>query len=168
MGSKAQIWAAVIAAVAAILVALIGTLNSSRGSSSGQGVDEAPSAARVVSSAPEPPPTVTLTAVLIGTADEGQAVTTVRTLFAESEPIAITVRYQASEDAANFPVRLGIDIGNPTFGDRQYTQVADISRPGRGEHTFVVRPDEKWNSSQQLLQVSLDDAEAYSKMITIE
>lgn len=106
--------------------------------------------------------------MLIGAADEGQAVTAVRTSFAESEPIAITVRYQASQSAANFPVRLGINIGSPMFGDRQYTQVTDISRPGRGEHTFVVRPDEKWNNSQQLLQVLLDDADAYSKTITIE
>lgn len=156
-----------ITAVAAIVVALIGVFNS-RGGSSGLDVDKAQATAPAVRPVPKPAPMVALTAVLIGAADEGQAVTAVRTSFGESEPIAITVRYQASQDAANFPVRLGIDIGNPMFGDRQYTQVADISQPGPGEHTFVVRPDEKWNSSQQLLQVSLDDAEAYSKMITIE
>lgn len=156
-----------IAAVAAIVVALIGVLNS-RGGSSGQDVDKAQADPPVVRPAPRPVPIVAVTAVLIGAADEGQAVTSVRTSFGESESIAITVRYQASQDAANFPVRLGIDIGNPMFGDRQYTQVADISRPGRGEHTFVVHPDEKWNNSQQLLQVSLDDDEAYSKMISIK
>ena len=165
--SRAQIWAAVIAAVAAIVSAFIGVYYGrplsqqpqppAVASNSDDPIDDAPTAAK---------PSVVLLAVLIGSARNSQAVNLVRTSFSRTEDIAVTVRYQAGEEVTSFPIRLSIRIGNPMFGDRQYEEVADISMPGRGEHTFVVHPDRAWTQDQQLLEVSLEDAEAYSKMIT--
>lgn len=122
----------------------------------------------VVEAAPPAVPSspVAITGILIGKTGLEPFVSEVITQFAPQDEIAITVRYTAAEQVANFPVRLSAQIFSG-IGTGVEEQVSDISRPGDSFWTFRFKPEEGWISSQQFVSIEIDGQKAYRQVLTI-
>lgn len=116
---------------------------------------------------PAPRSPVVITGVLIGRTGDDPFVSEVITQFAPKDEIAITVRYAAGEEVANFPVRLSARVFSG-IGNGDEEQISDISRPGESFWTFRFKPKDGWISSQQLVSIEIDGHKAYSQMLTIK
>lgn len=155
---------AVITVAGGIAVAFI-TTNSYPNREAAGPTAEAPA---IVEAAPPAVPfsPVAITGVLIGRAGSEPVVSEVITQFASQDEIAITVRYKAAEQVANFPVRLSARIFSG-IGNGVEEQVSDVSRPGDSFWTFRFKPKAGWISSQQFVSIEIDGEKAYSQTLTI-
>lgn len=113
------------------------------------------------------PSPVSITGVLIGKPSDEPFVSSVITQFAPTDEIAITVRYTASEEVSNFPVRLSARVFSG-MGKGVEEQVSDISMPGKSFWTFRFKPKAGWMSSQQFVSIEVDGREAYSQALSIK
>lgn len=128
---------------------------------------EGPSAIEPSSGVIVVPSPVSITGVLIGKPSDEPFVSSVITQFAPTDEIAITVRYTASEEVSNFPVRLSARVFSG-MGNGVEEQVSDVSMPGNSFWTFRFKPKTDWISSQQFVSIEVDGREAYSQTVSIK
>ncbi|GAB2509727.1 hypothetical protein GCM10027084_26320 [Pseudoxanthomonas sangjuensis] len=173
MNSRTQIYVALIGAAAIIGAALIPALirrspdEFSQPNKQHPSEDD-PSVRQEASNAQASrPSTLAVTGVLIGTSDNQPFVTEARTRFKEKEEIAVTVRYNADQTVANFPVRLSTRIVSASFGGVGNRQTTDISVPGASFWTFRLRPEQAWAYGQNFISVSVDGQQIYSQEIDV-
>jgi len=110
---------------------------------------------------------VAITGVLIGRTGDQPFVSDVITQFGPKEEMAITVRYAASEEVSNFPVRLSARVFSG-MGNGVEEQVSDVSVPGNSFWTFRFKPKDGWISSQQFVSIEVDGRKAYSQAVNIK
>jgi len=160
-----QIVVALIGLVGVICAALITTFQTDAGKAP-EPVSIEANATRMSGSkdlAPTGP--VKITGVIIGKADAEPVVTEALTRFGPRDEVAITVRYQADESVANFPVRISARVMSAMLnGVREAT--TDVSRAGNSFWTFRFSPDDEW-VGQQFVWIQIDGRDVYGQQFDV-
>lgn len=166
--SRSSNWVPIVVALIGLAGVIAAAVISRDGTNSPEHRSTAATAAQAEPvSATEQPSPVAITGVLIGRTGDQPFVSDVITQFGPKEEMAITVRYTASEEVSNFPVRLSARVFSG-MGNGVEEQVSDVSVPGNSFWTFRFKPKDGWFSSQQFVSIEVDGRKAYSQAVNIK
>ncbi len=161
-GSRTAITVAIIGVLGAVLAALItGYMQRPQAQPK-----EHRTAARPAAVVAEAPSAVQLIAAHVGKAGPLGPVHAKTTRFAPTDTIAITLRINAAQSVANFPVRVDAKV----FGGINMYQArvsADVSQPGPKQITLRFPPSEHY-ANPLFLSVEIEGMTVYNQELSIE